>query len=518
MPMRKNAVFLSLDRWKVATASAKSKNDEVVDDAGGVDDGNDDSGDETKQTNGEKKKDGEDVIISKDTLIKAQIIKAKQQLDNIPKNHPCNAAFPVIEAALAKGRVKPLFHALVLPETFLNNRLSSSVVTAGKMDTRKTTVIDVDADNLDEFVDVSKGTGANSIIDVGVNAPWEFSRKQTTFAVDLVNAEAVMLGSDIESTNLTSMPAKVNPKDKLYDLLTRPESRGVVSDVFHRFAAEADDGGSVAAMTGSPGIGKSWTLLYALQQALLYDGATVLFFFQKDVIAVMYQRRNNVIYAWKKKVEFADSILFQRPDVLVLLDPREAKQGGALFALGQMKLLYAASNNEAHFKSAAEKNNGRMRAFLGPPLDREMQGILKRLDPQLTQDVIDERQKNVGNLIRYILDAQKYKERIYITNETVRLCAKDPEKLEDALLAEGMSNGEDTIPGTLFQLLPKRPNPPTEMGYDGQNVNYREWVVQAASDNVRKAVLTVGRGAVRRGSNESQWYGDEKIPSNHKKR
>jgi hypothetical protein len=426
-------------------------------------------------------------------------------------------AFPSIEAALGKGVVKPLFHALSLPETFLERHLSSSAVAAGKVGTNQALKFDNYADNLDEVVDETTGEGVISIFDGGMDTPWEFDHKQTAFAIKLVSTNAVMLGEGIECTDLKSIPIKINLEDLSYNLLTRPESRGVVADVLHRFAREPGRQ-SVAAITGSPGIGKSWTLFYALQQALLYDGATVLFFFQKIDKAVLYLRRKNKVYAWAADSKsFAKSRLFMRTDVLVLLDPRKPCQGGAMFRLGEMKLLYAASNNKDHFKSAAAKNNGKMQAILGPPLDRELQVILARLDPQLQQDVIEERKQNVGNLIRYILVAEKYKDRLDTTNKTVRLCAKDPEKLEDALLAEGMSNGEDTIPGTLFQLLSKRPNPPTEMGYDGQNVNYREWVVQAASDNVRKAVLTVGRGAVRRGSNESQWYGDETIPSNHRK-
>jgi hypothetical protein len=250
----------------------------------------------------------------------------------------------------------------------------------------------------------------------------------------------------------------------------------------------------VAAITGLPGIGKSWTLFYALQQALLYDGATVLFFFQKSDKAVLYLRRKNKLYAWAADSNsFAKSRLFMRTDVLVLLDPRKPCQGGAMFRLGEMKLLYAASNNKDHFKSAAAKNNGKMQAILGPPLDRELQVILARLDPQLQQDVIDERKQNVGNLIRYILDEQKYKERVAITKNNVIVCAKNPTTLEDALLADGFSDGKNTIPGTIFQVLPKRPDDRTPMGYDGQNVEYRERVVLAINDGVREAILKAGR-------------------------
>ncbi len=190
----------------------------------------------------------------------------------------------------------------------------------------------------------------------------------------------------------------------------------------------------------------------------------MLFFFQKQKYAVMYLRRNNMMYAWTSKSEKADSVLFQRSDVLVLLDPREAREGGALFTLGKMKLLYAASNNEDHFKNAASKNNGGMQATLGPPLDSEMRVILALLDPQLEQEVIKKRQEEVGNLLRYILNEAKFDERVKCTKAIVLECTKDSTKLEQALLADGMSNGEDTVPGTLFQVLPKRPNDLTTIG------------------------------------------------------
>jgi hypothetical protein len=348
--------------------------------------------------------------------------------------------------------------------------------------------------NLDKAVDEINGKGAKLILDERMATPWTFSRKETAFAVELVNADAEMLGEGIECTKLRSIPIEINPKDKSYELLTRPESRGVVSNIFHQFQLEADDGGSVASMTGSPGIGKSWTLFYALQQALLYDGATVLFFFQKEDQGVLFLRRNNNIYAWTSTSRlYANSNLFRIPEVLVLLDPTEAIDGGARFRLGKMKLLYAASNNRAHFKNAAEKNNGKMQAILGPPLDKELQVILARLGPQLEQKDIEERKQTVGNLFRYILDKDKYEIRKEVIKINVEACADKPKLLERAVLANAYSDGENTIPGTLFQMWPKRPK---TVGYDGQNVKYRERIVQAATDNVRNAILKAGRKAI----------------------
>jgi hypothetical protein len=270
-----------------------------------------------------------------------------------------------------------------------------------------------------------------------------------------------------------------------------------VSDAFYQFANEHERGSQVVAITGMPGIGKSWTLLYALQQALLYDGANVLFFFQKSDDVFLYLRRNNKIYAWNSTPKSnANSDLFKRLDVLVLLDPKEAKQGGADFALGKMKLLYAASNNDSHFTDAAGKNNADLLGFLGPPLDNELPVIVKRLDKSLTDNVIAERQANVGNLIRYILTEKSCKSRKDAIDLAVKSCIRDPNTLEDALDVNGMSNAQKTISGTLFKVLPKRPVDLDTIGYDGQGIKYRGRVVEAANSKVRGEILKAKRTTI----------------------
>jgi len=424
---------------------------------------------------------------------------------------------PEINNALDEEIVKPIFHNLFFPAIFLNKHRSSSAVKAGGVDNERTLEFDAFGDNLDEVVvpDMNgNGQGVRSVTDKGLGDTWEFSQKLTDFAVQLVNTDAKMLGENIECTSLTSIPLEINARDRSHELLTRPESRGVVHDCFHRFQRDPDLG-SVEAITGSPGIGKSWTLFYALQQALLYDGATVLFFFQKSNDAVMYLRRENKMYAWTSKSALeADSNLFKRSDVLVLLDPKEAKQGGANFTLGKAKLLYAASNNEDHFKGAAGKNNGKMKAYLGPPLVSELHVILKHLNAKLLTEIIEKRRKEVGNLIRYILDVEKFEERKEATEEAVNECVKDTKKLEKALSDKGMSATGNTIPGTLFQVLPRRPeaNDPNDsgtIGYDGLNVLYRERVVNVINENVRQAIVKAGREFIL-----SYWgrvYGDEYV-------
>ncbi len=317
-----------------------------------------------------------------------------------------------------------------------------------------------------------------------MGSKWKFSHLQTGFAVALVNSEAELLGANIECTTLNSIPVNVNADDNASgQLLTRPESRGVVAEIFHHFATKLR-GGSVSAITGSPGIGKSWTLFYALQQALLYDGATVLFFFQKRNDAVLYLRRNNEIFAWKAKCNNkADSNLFKQPAILVLLDPDEARNGGAQFALGEAKVLLAASISDDHFKNELDKCNKHLYAFLGPPFDEELLVILKRLDPQLKRRVIESRKKEVGNLIRYILN-ENYDLRKAAIKKAVEECVRNEKSLETVVRYGEMSAGRQNLPGRLFEVSPTRPTVVTEIGYDGQQVDYRVRVVHAVTEKV----------------------------------
>lgn len=398
-----------------------------------------------------------------------------------------------IQNALEKGIVKPFFHTLLLPETFLHSRRSYHKVTAGQVDTGRTLEFDELCRNMNDAVDAS-GKAALSIKDCKLGRSWCFSRRQTDFAVELVNTHATMLGEDIECTPLSFISITLGPGSRM-PLLTRPETRGIVAETFHRFRKKAGDNGSVSAIVGTPGIGKSWTLFYALQQALHYDGASVLFFFLKRNATVLYLRRNHQIYAWTSKCETASSDLFDRSDVVVLVDPKEARQGGADFISGNVKLIYAATNDENHFKGPAEKDYGKIRAYLGPPPDNELMVLVQQLEPSLTLCDIQERKKHIGNLIRYLLDEEKYSMQNNATTSAINECKEDG-ILQRALNDDGMS-GERTVGGALFHVLPRRP-PPTQasIGYDGQNVDYRELVVQAATAQVRKAIVKGGREPV----------------------
>lgn len=405
----------------------------------------------------------------------------------------------VISDSLARNRVEPFFHTLFLPEVFLGKRRTHATVAAGEVEERQTLNLDPFAENWDQVIDNS-GYGVVSIFDNVLGATWNFCPKHTAFAVELVNTASIILGEGIECTNFTSNPLQITAgADTIDSLMTRPESRGVVAGTFYRMADAKK--GSATAITGSPGIGKSWTLIYMLQQALLYEGATVLFFFQKSEEALLYLRRNNKIYAWLSPRDgIAKSVFFKRSDVLILLDPKEAVKGGANFALvKQMKLVYAASNNENHFTGGVEKEFGKIQFVLGPPLDRKLYVILKQLlgpGEQLEADVIKERMAEVGNLIRYIADNEKFELRKVATEKAVRECAMDEFIFRKVVNSDSMSDKTTTVSGTLFEVLPRRPTPLNEIGYDGQNVGYGKKIVRVISEKVRGAFLRTNRRAI----------------------
>jgi hypothetical protein len=135
----------------------------------------------------------------------------------------------------------------------------------------------------------------------------DISEDATQNVVELVNMTPKMIGEDIEETKLpkgmlgmfsTTHQEKISMSEQ--PLLTQSLSRGVALNCFGSSKFE-----SSLAIVGSPGIGKSWTLLYALQQALLYDRACVVFFQQKSGKAYLC--------FWKEKlliVLFVDCIWY----------------------------------------------------------------------------------------------------------------------------------------------------------------------------------------------------------------
>jgi hypothetical protein len=305
--------------------------------------------------------------------------------------------------------------------------------------------------------------------------PWIFDDEFTELVTDLVNKPAEMKGHDIEVTQLKSAFELDTESGK--NLITRSLSRGVVAECFRESRRR-----SVHAITGNPGIGKSWTLIYTLQQALLYEDVCVMFCFQKDLMALVCIRKDNHIYVWKKSdpaYEFnCVSSLFENSNVLVLLDPTE---DGAKYPAGYRRLIFAASNNKKHFKNVFKVTVTFMK-ILNMLSDDELKIALKYMCPN--KDTFSDKQvqgmicrsKIVGNLPRYIFT----KERSEILTDKVDVFSRnaDPRKLANLFSFRGLSDIEDktNIPGAIFSLSATFhvfDDGTVDVGYDGNiNVDY----------------------------------------------
>ena len=198
--------------------------------------------------------------------------------------HVAEDVAAAVHAELELGRVPPIFHAYVslsagrrlFPPSSIHV-ISAAAVEAGNVETISNEggglvpsfipKLSLDGEYEEAFFN-ELGEARNEVRDDGI-APnmWTFRPKMTEHVVNLVNTPAEMVGEDVEVTHVSYSFGMVSSNKT--NLITRRLSRGVVADCFHLSKPE-----SSYAIVGCPVMGKSWTLVYALQQALLYDGAS----------------------------------------------------------------------------------------------------------------------------------------------------------------------------------------------------------------------------------------------------
>jgi hypothetical protein len=294
-----------------------------------------------------------------------------------------------------------------------NIEISSKTVKAGKgssdSHTRRKIWDKTDFSYCDAFF-TKIGKARINVRDSFLEKDWKFDEEITNAVVELVNSPSKMVGHDLEVTELP-LAFPIDRKNGR-NLITRSLSRGVVADCY-----EHSKPGSVHAIVGSPGIGKSWSLIYALQQALLFENVCVLYCFQKKGIAWLCIRKKDKIHAWimesdNFKVDF-DCGLFKNGNVLALLDTKEAPAGGNFYTCKRQRLIFAATNKAAHFKNALKKNLDYER-ILNQYSASELKIALKYMSP--TKSLYSEEEvlpmlayaEQIGNMPCYVQSEQGY--------------------------------------------------------------------------------------------------------------
>jgi hypothetical protein len=451
-------------------------------------------------------------LSSSDHLIekqKARAIYLLEQLDlnsysaTTAKKKKLDDVVTSVRADLKLGVVPPVYHALVRGcDPFgVNTSVSFDEVKAGSVTKTGDKGPELKAEgNMWQSLFAKDGGAYEEISDEGLcPREWTFSLVKTQELTELVNTKAKMIGEDLETTGmLPSVFDLEYIKSDKYTLFTRCLSRGVAASCF---CAEPD--ARILAITGSPGIGKSWTLLYLLQQAMMYDNACVVFINQKTKMALLCVRKGNAIFVWRALPPYpAYTCLFTRKNVLTLLDPKESRNGGADFETCDGRLIYAASNNEEHFKSDAIKNRVPFQ-YLSPWTVNELEIALPAMKTGIEMDVVWEKAKEVGLLPRYFVkEEQVYDERKAKLDVTVSRLQKNDIEIQEILEWHGLDKTEKaapsvSVPGTLFAVHAARciiDGEQVEPDYDGlTGVAYRKQILRIMSDAVVEKVVKRNR-------------------------
>jgi hypothetical protein len=311
------------------------------------------------------------------------------------------------------------------------------------------------------------GEARDEVRDYGGHV-WTFSGPWTKIVCQLINTEAEMIGADVEVTKVDSDFNIGNVVSaSAAHLITRRLSCGVVSESLNMPTRDT------RAIVGCTGIGKSWTLLYALQQLLLYNGACVLFYADKAKIALACMRRDDKVYVWHLGTLSAFSALFSFENVWVLLDPQEATAGGTEIVTGKRRLLFAAYNDERHFASDMLKTNPKALYYLDPYTEDELRVALPVMS---ANKVFDERvldwASQVGMLPRCLLNEGQFKARLRLFTNAILALTRDDVK--ELAASRGFSNSRTSRPDTVFVIRAARDvdedkEEEIAIGYDGES-------------------------------------------------
>eukprot|EP00550_Attheya_septentrionalis_P006582 CAMPEP_0198289198 /NCGR_PEP_ID=MMETSP1449-20131203/7477_1 /TAXON_ID=420275 /ORGANISM="Attheya septentrionalis, Strain CCMP2084" /LENGTH=677 /DNA_ID=CAMNT_0043987495 /DNA_START=20 /DNA_END=2053 /DNA_ORIENTATION=- len=392
---------------------------------------------------------------------------AAQEAFKSCKLEPTNAVFNSINAQLAVGCVLPEYHAYITgapTNSTMDPPIPSSDVEAGGEPMERVVNVIQDAEAMSELV--VDGTPCLKFME-DHSMMWDYSKKASEAVVKLISTPSMMIGHGVEHTTIGNNFKIDNSKVGATNLLSRPESRGIVGK------ALTGQVRGTCEMVGSPGIGKSWSLLYALQQGCLFDGANVCLFVSNHKIAYLILRRGNKMYAWTRKHEgTASGPFFRREDVLVLYDPPESTEGGADYSVGERTLIAALSPNEKHFLKSVEKDDASVRRHIGPPTLEQITMML----PFIGTDDVNQamlRIQEVGPLPRYIRSQNKYATRKRAFDALLSAMERNPSLLSDMIQNQGDDTmSTNTLQGTVFLIKPKILR--GELSVEGQGYSYVE--------------------------------------------
>jgi len=314
---------------------------------------------------------------------------------------------------------------------------------------------------------------------------WNYDTEATDWAVNLVNTDASMRGSNVECTAVGDLSTLIyDPSEN--KLLTRPQSRGVVATIFERMSSKGAE--TVTAITGLPGIGKSWTLLYVLQQALLYEGVFVIFI-TDGLTFYLFHRRSGKIYAWSTNIKNDGSQFLDSKETLFIYDPSPKKEFE--LPIGTRRLIYAASIDK-NFDKREMKKDPSMLHFVGPWTENELRAAFTDFekDEGLRMSDILERVNCVGGLPRYLMRKASFETRLKQITTSVQQLDSDKDSGKIMLDAsKELSIFSHTISGSLYSVFPKMNKDFECVDYEGKCFLYQKRVVKWASQRVYELVL-----------------------------
>lgn len=264
--------------------------------------------------------------------------------------------------------------------------------------------------------------------------------------------ESTKLAEGVEWHDLNDVDGIDADSTNFKGLLTRKDSRGIIGAWFmHAEKHARHKWPSMAFIIGSPGIGKTRTLTYALRVLLQYENVNVQYICQKTGTTHLFLRRSGTTYTYSSPTyaEKATGTLFYRNSATedkslhtyILLDPSEE---GASFKHPVMShLLVSCSANIKHYHNIT-KESGATKLFLGLPSIAEVEVMAKKLVPELDTKILLKRISDVGTVPRYLFGGEEefeLRRKEISTKGTNEAAGSNSNIINENLVLSALTNG-----------------------------------------------------------------------------